>query len=215
MNDSANVTQLNAGSVATEEERLGQRVRRMRMGRSWSLSELADKSDISTSTLSKVENERLSLNYDRLMQIAHAFDLSLSEFLADGERSPGRSPGTPATGRMCIDRKGSGREISTDNYVTDYLCTRIRRKSMTPITVAVKADKLSEFGPLLHHEGEEFIYVLSGTIVLHTEFYGPETMEQGDSAYFDATMGHGYTRLGGDDAVILCLMTGEEELPGS
>ena len=59
------------------------------------------------------------------------------------------------------------------------------------------------------------VYVLSGTIQLHTEFYGPETMSKGDSAYFDATMGHGYIRVGSEEATILCLMNGEGDFtPG-
>ena len=61
-----------------------------------------------TLTLSKVENERLSLSYDRLIQVARGFDMSLSEFLAEGD-NPGRSKSrAPASGRMCVERAGEG-----------------------------------------------------------------------------------------------------------
>lgn len=215
MSTQPNVTEFPRSAASTVEESLGQRIRRMRMSRNWRLSELADRSGIASSTLSKVENDRLSLNYDRLMQIAHGFEMSLSEFLADGDSPASSAPTAAASGRMCIDRSGESRELTTENYSTVYLCTRIRQKSMTPTVAVVKAANLQEFGPLMRHSGEEFIYVLSGTVQLHSEFYAPETMNQGDSAYFDAGMAHAYTRVGDSDATILCLMTGEGDFkPG-
>jgi len=42
--------------------------------------------------------------------------------------------------------------------------------------------------PLSQHRGEEFVYVLSGAIEVHTEHYAPFRLEQGESAYFDSSM---------------------------
>jgi len=41
-----------------------------------------------------------------------------------------------------------------------------------------------------HHDGEEFIYVLSGTIVLKSKLYAPVELTAGDSVYFDANLDH-------------------------
>ena len=62
---------------------------------------------------------------------------------------------------------------------------------------------LEEFGGWVRHEGEEFLYVLTGAVRLYTEFYEPVEMRRGDSAYYDATMGHNVVSISQDDATIL------------
>ena len=52
----------------------------------------------------------------------------------------------------------------------------------------LRAHDVAEF-PQLSHKGEEFIYVLSGTVSLHTDQYRRLVLEAGDSCYFDSTMG--------------------------
>ena len=56
----------------------------------------------------------------------------------------------------------------------------------------VKARSLAEFGDLVRHDGQEFLYVLSGRVIVHTEFYGPMTLQEGQAMYIDSTMGHAY-----------------------
>ena len=55
----------------------------------------------------------------------------------------------------------------------------------------------------VRHEGEEFLYVLTGAVRLYTEFYEPVEMKRGDSAYYDAAMGHNVVSVSQDDATIL------------
>ena len=160
-----------------------------------------------TSTLSKVENGLLSLSYDRLVAVAAAFELELSEFLADEETPVDPGPGRPPHGRLTVQRRGEGKRLVTDNCGYEYLCTRIRHRDITPLVVEIKAHSMEEFGDLIRHEGEEFFYVLSGKIELHTEFYGPETLLPGDSAYIDSEMGHACISLSEEPAFIVNTMT--------
>jgi D-lyxose ketol-isomerase len=77
------------------------------------------------------------------------------------------------------------------------------------------------------HSGEEYIHVLEGTIVVHTQFYDPVTLKTGESIYIDSKMGHAYVAaedcdealvLGicssDDDALMNSLMQMHEPLPG-
>lgn len=94
----------------------------------------------------------------------------------------------------------------TVNLVTySYLCTDLAGKKMTPMTTVIRSGKLTETNGLFKHEGEEFMYVLEGTIELHTEFYETLVLSAGGSVYFDGTMGHGYTSIGDTPAKILCV----------
>lgn len=64
---------------------------------------------------------------------------------------------------------------------------------MVPLTARIKAHDIVEFGKPSAHQGEEFIYVLEGTIEVHSQFYAPVTVGAGRGIYLDSTMEHAYT----------------------
>lgn len=181
---------------------LGRRIRLRRQARRWSLSELSKRSTIATSTLSKVENGILSLAYDRLQLIAGAFGLTLSEFFA-AESSVDAS----SVARISWAHRGSGEVVDSGAYVYHYLCTSVRAKRMVPILSQVIARTLTEFGRLLRHEGEEFVFAHKGRVEVHTEFYKPQILEEGEGVYIDSRMGHAYTNAGPGEAWILSVNT--------
>ena len=182
---------------------LAARIRELRRARGWSLSVLSERSSIATSTLSKIENNSLSLTYDRLCAVAEAFGMSLSEFLA-AQDEMAQSYGT--SGRFVLERRGNGEQVDTPGYLYEYLCTGLRSKQIVPTLSKVKARTLQEFGPLLKHPGEEFVFVIKGKIEVHTEIYSPEKLEAGDSLYLDSRMGHAYLNAAQGETVILSAM---------
>ncbi len=93
--------------------------------------------------------------------------------------------------------------VDTPNYDYFFLCPDLRKKAMIPIFGRVRAKTLDEFGELMRHPGEEFIYVLTGRIAVHTEFYEPVILEPGQCAYIDSAMGHAYLLGPGCDEATL------------
>ncbi len=88
----------------------------------------------------------------------------------------------------------------------------LRRKRMIPVYTRIRAKSVEEFGELVHHSGEEFIYVLEGAIKVHTEFYDPIVLGAGESIYIDSNMGHGYIAADGcDEAVVLAVCSSADE----
>lgn len=67
----------------------------------------------------------------------------------------------------------------------------------------VKARTTADFPGLVKHDGEEFFFVLKGSVTLHTEHWAEAKLEEGDSAYFDSKMGHAIVTAGDEDAQIL------------
>jgi len=191
-----------AGRARRGVDSLGARIRELRRGRIWKLSDLSKRSGIALSTLSKVENGMLSLTYDRLQQVARAFDMSLSEFLAPNDAE--QTPPLPSA-RISWARKGSGTVAETSNYRYNYLCENLRLKAMVPIVSVCHARTVDEFGPLLKHAAEEFIFVLKGRVEVHTEYYRPEILEQHEGVYLDSRMGHAYLNAGDGEALILSI----------
>ena len=74
---------------------------------------------------------------------------------------------------------------------------------MLPYKTTVCARSMDEFDGWVRHDGEEFLYVLTGIIKLYTEFYEPIEMRRGDSVYYDASMGHNVVTVSPDDATLL------------
>jgi uncharacterized cupin superfamily protein len=86
---------------------------------------------------------------------------------------------------------------------------------MIPVFTRIRAKSLAEFGDLVHHPGEEFVYVLEGRIEVHTEFYDPVVLGAGESIYVDSNMGHAYVTADGcDEAIVLgvCSSADDESL---
>ena len=166
---------------------LGQIVRGLRSRNGWTLKEMSERSGIPVSTLSKVENGRLTLTYDKLQQMSQRLHIRMSDLFAETD-----SPVESITARRSIGTIGNAVQVTTPNYDYYYLCTELRRKRMIPVVTRIAAKSLDEFGDLVRHPGEEYIHVLEGSIIVYTEFYDPVTLQVGEGIYIDSTMGHAY-----------------------
>ncbi|MFC4725714.1 helix-turn-helix domain-containing protein [Glycocaulis abyssi] len=200
-------------NTATEASTtLGQVVRAIRQRNGWTLKEMSQRSGIPLSTLSKIEHDRLTLTYDKLLQLSQRLDIPLSDLFS----APSPDNGAPAgavTGRRAKGTLDTGMRVETDNYDYFYLCTELRKKSMIPIFTKVRARSVEEFGELIRHGGEEFIFVLEGRVEVHTEFYDPVVLEKWESFYLDSSMGHAYlVGEGCDEALIIGVCGGDERI---
>jgi transcriptional regulator with XRE-family HTH domain len=179
---------------------LGTVMKSIRSRNGWTLKEMSAKSGIPVSTLSKVEHDRLTLSYDKLQQLSQRLSIRMSDLFAEdeGDTAP------RVTGRRSVGTIDQAVRVTTDNYDYHYLCTDLRQKRMIPIITRIRAHSASEFGELVRHQGEEFIYVLEGAIEIHTEFYDPVALKTGEGIYLDSSMGHAYVVADGfDEALVL------------
>ncbi|MDJ0893766.1 MAG: XRE family transcriptional regulator [Alphaproteobacteria bacterium] len=183
------------------DSNLSRRLREIRKQNRWTLREVSSRTGLATSTLSKVENNQTSLTYDNLVRLAEGLGIDIAELFADAHTPP-------VTGRRTITLKGQEHTERTPNYDYHYHCADLRRMRMVPIVVDIKARSVDEFGELLRHSGEEFIYVLDGAIEVHTEFYEPVRLEAGESIYLDSTMAHAYIAVGRGNARVLGVCSG-------
>lgn len=195
-----------AQAVTSEAPNLGECLRRLRFERRMSIAEVSIATGIAKSTLSRVENDQLSLTYSKLLQLCKGLQIDIAELFSCGTA---RRPPMPSA-RRTVTAPGTGRMVQVGQQAYEYLCTELAGKRMTPMTGTISSRTLAETNGLLQHEGEEFTYVLEGKLQLHTEFYEPLTLEAGGSVYFDSTMGHAYVSVGTTALRILSVCTTPE-----
>jgi len=175
---------------------LGAHLAALRRRNGWTLAAVSGMTGLAVSTLSKVENDQVSLTYDNIVKLSEGLGVGVSDLFSSKDH---RSAG----GRRAVTQAADERPLETENYRYHYHATELRGASMIPMVVELKSGSAEEFGELMTHSGEEFIFVLEGEIEVLTEFYEPVTLAAGESIYLDSTMGHGYVRAGNGPARIL------------
>jgi len=173
---------------------LGGQLRALRKRHGLTLGELGARSGMDVSTLSKIENGRMALSYDKLRRIGSALDVALDDLVAGhgGGRAKPAVAATGTPGRRSIDRHGATPRVAGAGSSDEYRAADLLDKQLVPVVREVVSRSLEEAGAWLREPGEAFIYVLEGAVEVHTELYAPVRLECGDSLYFDSAMGHAY-----------------------
>ncbi len=184
------------GGESVEPLNLGARVRELRKARNWTLEQAAQQAGLARSTLSKIENSQMSPTYEALRKLAVGLEISVPQLFTPRVKNQ-------INGRMASTKSGQGTAHPTTTYEHELLAESLSKKKMLPYHARIRARSIDEFDGWVRHDGEEFLYVLTGVIKLFTEFYEPLKMRRGDSAYYDATMGHNVISTSEDDATIL------------
>ena len=181
----------------------GLALRSLRKRKHLTLADVSALAGLPVSTLSKIENGKMSLSYDKLARLSAGLDVDIAQLFDSGLAA---AP-TRVQGRRSITRAGEGLAVQTENYGHLYPGADLLNKRLVPIVAELHARSLAEFGELIRHAGEEFVYVLEGTVDLHTDLYAPARLHAGDSMYFDSGMGHAYIAVGLKRCRVLSICT--------
>ena len=180
-------------------------IRDVRIAKGLSLRALSARAGLPYSTLSKLENGKMALTYDKLIRLAQALNVDLKDILISPE---GRQTQV-AVGRRSVTRAGEGLDADSEKHLHHYPAADLLGKIMTPIIIDVQARSVEELGGLVRHSGEEYLYVLQGTMELHSDLYAPLVLAAGDSVYFDSGMAHGYVRTSTEVCTVLTVCAGQ------
>src|ERR1700742_2515807 len=92
--------------------RPGAALRAIRTQRGWTLADVSERTDLPGSTLSKIENDRMSLTYDKLARISAGLGVDISQLFMP--HVVGMS-GVTVNGRRSITLAGQSQAIETAN----------------------------------------------------------------------------------------------------
>lgn len=185
-----------ASPSKAQETHIGERLKEWRSKSGLTLAAVSARTGVASSTLSKIENDQVSVSYYTLKRICDGLDLPIEEFINPGHK-------TFAPGRRSITKLDAGSLFECRQYVYSAHSTDLSRKDMIPLEMTIIARSADEFEDWNKHEGEEFVYVLDGEIEIHTEFYAPTRLKAGESIYFDSSMGHLYISVSVGNARVL------------
>ena len=177
---------------------IGARIAFLRRQRRISLEELAQKSGLTKSFLSKLERGLSVPSISTAMALAKAFGLTVGQLMGEQEYDDA----------ICVVRKGDRRSFmrrgSEIGYDYEMLAAAKSFKLMEPYIMRPPLEFQDE--RRFEHAGQEFLFVLSGS--LEVEFAGrPIRLNAGDAVYFDSNVPHRSRSLKGKVAEALVIVT--------
>ena len=171
--------------------RLGEKIRKLRQERRFTLQERSELSGLSKPLLSQIENDQVMPPLATLLRIAKGLRVGIHYFFEEeGDRQKYvlvRGEPVAATPRRPNNDVAGG-------YLYRTLAPGIRQKHMEPFLVEFEHTAWDD-SHFYRHEGEEFLYIVEGELEFH---FGREVMRllPGDSVYYDSSEPHGYVSMG-------------------
>lgn len=156
---------------------IGNKIKRLRIEKQLTQEELANRCELSKGFISQVENDLTSPSIATLVDILEILGTNLPEFFNDFKNE-----------KVTFSNEDMFETQDEElNYKLKWLVPTSQKNAMEPIMLTLEGHgRYTEEEP---HEGEEFGYVLSGSIILHI---GDKKykVKRGDSFYFKPKSNH-------------------------
>ena len=186
------------------ENQVGEKIRQLRENKGISVEELARESHISVEMVEKLESEAVIPSLSPLLKIAKVLNVRLGTFLDD---APQTGPVVIKSGKSENVMRFSGKNTNLKDSTLEFysLASGKTDRHMEPFLIDVHPPETEDY-QLSSHEGEEFIFVMSGEIEV---LYGKETylVSEGDSIYYDSVVPHDLHAHAGEAQILAVVYT--------
>ncbi|ABR54493.1 Cupin 2 conserved barrel domain protein [Methanococcus vannielii SB] len=173
------------------------RIRELRTLSKVSIQEMSDYLKTSPEIYEQYERGTCDISASVLLEIAHRFDVDMG-LLLTGEET-----------RMhvfTVTRKGKGISVERrKQYKYENLAEKFIHKKAEPFIVTVEPKTDGKKPSKNSHPGQEFNYILEGSIKLYIH-NNEVILEEGDSIFFDSNYEHAMEALNGKAAKFLAII---------
>jgi DNA-binding transcriptional MerR regulator/quercetin dioxygenase-like cupin family protein len=171
---------------------LGRKLRRLRKGCDLGVVEAAKRAKVSAGFLSAIELSKANPSVTTLQRLAATYGTTVLDFY-DLPKQSSR-----------LVRPKERRAIQTQSGVRIELLS-IGAKQLESHIFRVKPGAGSDGS--YSHQGEEFIYMMAGTLEIWLDELECHTLREGDSFWFESTVGHRWYNPSSEDTVMLWINT--------
>lgn len=182
------------------KQEVGAKLRKERKQRGMTLQQLAERSGLAVSTISKAERGAMALSYEKMLKLGAALEIDMTRLFMGADAAVPPADSRPTVVKDCFN---DVQRYETDQYVYSVLCGAFPDKKMQPLMAVINAREAADFSETIRHPGQEFVIVLSGRVRIL--FENGETLELGrhEAAYFDSGIGHVYVSLSKQPAQVV------------
>ena len=184
-----------------EPLRIGAKLKHARLMLGLSLADVGRQTELTEGYISKLENNRAQASMAALHRVTAALGMNMSELFATDANAGSpisivRRDGRP---RLVTGHLRAGNQVTLEKLVPG------NTGQLLQINIHVIAPGGGSLEPI-SHDGQEFGFVLAGTVELIVDQHAVEVSE-GDSFYFESILPHGYRNAGQTEARILWVNT--------
>jgi len=172
-----------------EKNRIGDKVRLIRETRKLSVEDVSERTNLSVESIENIENGALVPGLTPLIKIARVLGVRLGTFMDDQENlGPVFVSANNEKDKKLVTRFSERSNAVSSDLDFYSLAQNKADRHMDPFVIDIFPPSHEEV-KLSSHEGEEFIYVLSGNVEI---IYGKDkySMKPGDSIYYDSIVAH-------------------------
>ncbi len=178
---------------------IAQRIRELREITGFSISDMANKTDVSIREYEEYESGKKDLPFTFIHKCALAFNVGMSDLLE------GMSAHLSS---YTVTRKGRGQNtVMEDGIVIQNMAPMFRKKLAEPYYVRYSYSDAEQHAPihLTTHAGQEFDFVISGRMKVQVgdNF---EYLSEGDSIFYNSSTPHGMIAVDGRDVVFVAII---------
>lgn len=171
---------------------INDRIQVLRKKQGFTLQRLADITKLTKGYLSKVERSKKPPPFSTLNKIAHALCVDISQLLETGKN---------ASGNIEVHLRGQQKMFqSAGGYSFEPLLKSYQNRYMAPVLMEVDKGTTER----LRHDGEEFVYIVSGSIDLRYE-NKTHSLQMRDCFYLDSRIDHSFTNHSKQKAILLAV----------
>lgn len=172
---------------------VGGKIKALRMLRGLTQKELADRCELSKGFISQLESDQAAPSLETLSDILDVLGISMSDFFSEEDNET-----------IVYKSDDMFDKVGENGSVTTWLVTTAQAHSMEPILVTLPAGESTETDT--PHTGEEFGYVISGSVYLYLGIR-KYRLKRGDAFYFKADREHYLKNTGKVSATVLWVST--------
>lgn len=169
---------------------IGAKIKELRVAKALTQEELADRAELSKGFISQLERDLTSPSIATLVDILQCLGTNLNEFFCEEDQE-----------QIVFHYEDYFEKIDTElSNKIEWIIPNAQKNIMEPIRVTLEAGGSTY--PDLPHEGEEFGYVLKGSVSVHI---GKQSFKakKGESFYFIPSKRHFIKNTGKGPAVLI------------